>query len=591
MARRTTAPEAVEIRYDLSDLPTAQHKAGLAGLMLAIESLKERSKKSPEAIPSETIPEIVEGPDNVGVKIRYTERSTAKLFDDLYDATIVEIASKSKWAGKAPKREEPFEEKDPKTGKLRQSKRFIYDIVQPQGTMLAAWLPEMPSDRGWLKLWREMLWRIPRGNPQSREPFEQRAEGKPCKEGTEAWADLVKAHEAAAANSFAVGAVAGSLWLGAQANNAEGVPFVGRVEQNLLLHFWPLTVMISVPQVIKNDGKVESVGFVIAVPEVSRLKRFCDKLPTAFASLSNESRGIRPAQALIDLPAQGALEFVSSVARIKVAQEEDNPAWSVSAIEYLHLDRQGNNIKLLASGRVPPDLVLLDEYRKIVGNPGDAPPYRNPLFRAALIRALLRNTPWWGEMLPLFMERDAGFFVPTANADEAVARLPWFWNDARNRLNLDEENYQRRKTMQKTLGGVSSSANSESNPLTSLITRLVRTYVFRRAEERSGVRLEAFREGERVSWERVPGDFHAEKSKVAEGLFLEFRSRRDRAFIDHFAQTFFSVQQFLPDRDQEQLAATLLDENQIDDVKTLTLMALSAVSWTAQRPNQKGNDE
>jgi hypothetical protein len=32
----------VTLHYHLSDLPTAQHKAGLAGLLLLIESMRQR---------------------------------------------------------------------------------------------------------------------------------------------------------------------------------------------------------------------------------------------------------------------------------------------------------------------------------------------------------------------------------------------------------------------------------------------------------------------------------------------------------------------------------------------------------------------
>jgi CRISPR-associated protein Cmx8 len=591
MAKKA-APEAVEVTYDLFDLPTAQHKAGLAGLVLAIRSLKERSEKDPEAIPPESVPEIVEGPDDTGVGFCFTERSVQGLFDDLYDAATVEVPSGSKWAGVAPKREETVEETDLKTKKVRAKRRFIYDMVQPKGTVLAPWLPEMPPEKGWLKLWRDMLWQIPRGNPQSRRPFDQRAAGQPCEEGRAAWSDLLKWLAAMEANGFATASVAGSLWLGAQAVNAESVPFVGRIDQNILLHFWPLAVMLSVPQRIDNDGASKFVGFVVAVPEVSRLKRFCEKYPGALGTLATEVRGFRPAQAVIDLPEQGALEFINSVARIKVAQEEESPTRSVNAIEFLHLDRQGNNIKLLASGRVPPDLQLLDDYREIVGRPGEPPCYRNPLFRAALIRALLRGKNWWGEMLPLFMDRDAHFFIPADDAPEGITRLPWFWADARNRLDLDEDRDQerRRTLMQTTDQGPPTQATEQPPPLTLLVNRLVRNYVLRRAEDRSGVRLDSFRDGDRTDWERVPRAFNDEKAKVAASLFLEFRSRRDQAFIDHFAQTFFAVQQYLSDRDQGHIADALLGERRVDDVKTLTLMALSAVSWTPQRPAQKGTE-
>ena len=47
---RQSAPTAVTVKYDLFDLPTAQHKAGLAGLLLQIRHMERKSPK-PKAIP------------------------------------------------------------------------------------------------------------------------------------------------------------------------------------------------------------------------------------------------------------------------------------------------------------------------------------------------------------------------------------------------------------------------------------------------------------------------------------------------------------------------------------------------------------
>ncbi len=40
-------PLLVPVTYELFDLPTAQHKAGLAGLLLQIESMRNRKKSAP----------------------------------------------------------------------------------------------------------------------------------------------------------------------------------------------------------------------------------------------------------------------------------------------------------------------------------------------------------------------------------------------------------------------------------------------------------------------------------------------------------------------------------------------------------------
>jgi hypothetical protein len=59
---------------------------------------------------------------------------------------------------------------------------------------------------------------------------------------------------------------------------------------------------------------------------------------------------------------------------------------------------------------------------------------------------------------------------------------------------------------------------------------------------------------------------------------LEFRSRKYQAFTDHFAATFFSVTQRLAESDRLLLAESLTAEDRQDDLKTLTLLSLSANS-------------
>src|SRR4030042_1303231 len=95
MSTLTKNGEAITLEYNLYDLPTAQHKAGLAGLLLMIESMKIR-----EMVP---IPEVKY--DSTKASISFTPESMQTLFDDLYDASWEEIESSSKWKGKAPKRE------------------------------------------------------------------------------------------------------------------------------------------------------------------------------------------------------------------------------------------------------------------------------------------------------------------------------------------------------------------------------------------------------------------------------------------------------------------------------------------------------
>ena len=104
----------------------------------------------------------------------------------------------------------------------------------------------------------------------------------------------------------------------------------------------------------------------------------------------------------------------------------------------------------------------------------------------------------------------------------------------------------------------------------------------RKTEDKSGLKWENFKDkrikDERTGRERVdvPPAYREAREKVASGTFLEMRSRREQAFVDHFIATFCSVKQFLSEEDFQLVAEALLKQH--ENVKTLTLLALSANS-------------
>jgi len=114
------------LKYDLFDLPTAQHKAGLAGLLLMTESMVRRRLPNTPVVQSLT-------PTTATIVV--SEESLQALFDDLYAAAWVERESKAKWANKKPKRIVKLEVAT-ESGKPKTEKLYIYDMVVPSGGFL-----------------------------------------------------------------------------------------------------------------------------------------------------------------------------------------------------------------------------------------------------------------------------------------------------------------------------------------------------------------------------------------------------------------------------------------------------------------------
>ena len=214
-AKKTSAAESISVTYDLFDLPTAQHKAGLAGLILQINHMNGRGKQpKPKAVPK------VAAMTPTSATIEFTAESVQCLFDDVYAAERAIVRVKGKWSSPEAKPseeiEEEIEEKKPDGTVVKKKVKvryFFYEQVQPLGNVQCQFIRNATDV--WLKLWRDMVWNITRGIPKTRLPFEQRADGMPCKEGADAWADLQKFEKARRKGEWQTDAVPSSLWLGA----------------------------------------------------------------------------------------------------------------------------------------------------------------------------------------------------------------------------------------------------------------------------------------------------------------------------------------------------------------------------------------
>lgn len=379
--------ETIDLRYDLYSLPTAQHKAGLAGLCVLLKTLKRR-KIGP-------LPEIA-FPEEGIVTLSISKATLETIFNDLYDAAWEETESKSKWADATPLREEVRLIVDQATGKTKNVKYFIYNRIVPKGAFLDA----LQASEPWLKLWRDALWNTLRGKPTTRTPYNERADGKPVNEVDKTWKSLQKYQK----KPLATEEIASSIYIGAQAINAEKVPFVGRIDENLLLHFWQVVMRIFVPEIINNEGKAEFKGYVLAIPEVCDIEGFLEDFSLMVSQLKADLKGYRPAESIISVPQEGALEYIAALVRNKA--QDGNLAYNISSVEVVHLEKRGNNITMLSSSRLPVDDAVRGKYESIRSGH-----YRHPLFKLQIIRNLLDGKDWYSGFDRAFSSHDKDWFL------------------------------------------------------------------------------------------------------------------------------------------------------------------------------------
>lgn len=373
-------PESITLEFDPFVLPSTQHRAGLAGLIVLIETLKNRG-----------VPDLpqVEHIEDGRIRATFSESGVHRLFCDLYEAAVEEQPrskriSSGKGAAKKvlpPKREEQVESAEGKSSTV-----YYYDQVVPRAPFLEAL--QLPDP--WLKLWRDAVWTCIRGVPQTRIPFEERSEGKNTTEAAKTWHNLERFAKSRMSNGFHTVDLAGCLYLGSQAVHADRVPFVGRTDEALLLHFWPVVMTVSVPLAIDREGNRKRKGYLLTLPDVCDYRSFPMDFREFTAGRSAEMEGIYPKDASIAIPEEGALEYLANLAAIARARSKQS-MWSFSAMgaEVYHLDKRGNNVPLLYTARVRAEARLLGAYEAMRRQ------YHHVLFRRQLVLNLLRDVPWY----------------------------------------------------------------------------------------------------------------------------------------------------------------------------------------------------
>ena len=538
------------LSYDLFNLPSAQHKAGLAGLLLLIESLQQRGVSS--------LPEV-NNLSATSVKLTFSQNAMQTVFDDLYDAMYVERRSKSKLSNKAIKREEIEEIQDEKSAKIKKNKIYIYDVVEPKVLFLEHHYPG--DEKGWLKLWRDMLWSTLRAKPTTRNVYKLRANHHQCEEAKSLWKALNK-------SVWKVDSIPGSLFVGAQASNAEKVSFQGVINQNFLLHFWPLTIQIFVPEIIDIKGKNENKGYVLAIPEISNLEEFCEVFPSSLANLCPKLRGFLPAASIISIPEEGGLEFLRNLSLVTQQKAKKGEIkYSVSAIELFNLEKKGNNVKIHTSDKIIPRLDLLSRYESLRDS------CRNPLFKSRILLNLLRELDWFEDFLGLFSKYPAEFFV---RAEKTPQKIPFFSLDARKKFQTLFEEFKRLQENYAMREKIIPKLQS----LEKRIYEMIGSYVRQKTDAKSKIKWSDFKDKKTSDGKMaIPPEYIEARQKVCMDAFLAIRSRRDQEFIEYFTGTICSVPQFLPSDDYVYLSQILIGEGGWEKVKTLSMLALSAHSY------------
>jgi len=554
MAKKKTLSgiEVLNLDYNLAELPSSQHRAGLAGLILMVQWLKRQGTHNGIC--------AIARLDERGATLRINQEGLAALFNEVYAASKEEqeraqpLKNKQK-AIIPPLREVIRTEIDPKSGKEKTKTVYIYPAVIPKGAFLVDIDPSASGDKGiWVKLWRDVIWSIFRGVPATRKPFEDRANGEQTKDAADVWADLIQPSD------YPI-ELPSTYFIGAQAVNAENVPFKDRARFQFLLHFWPYVAQVYVPAVHNNEGKTPFVGFALAIPDVANLELFCEELPQVLRARGVDAAGYRPRECVVDLAVESALDMLKRLhERLALHAGAQSTRDLVLGIDVVHVDKQGNNIKTLGVTRLDPELSMLDNYTRIKAS------LWNPQFRKQRLLNLVNSRVWY-----------AGF-------NEMMCSLPYeqsigyktFCHDARESFHQEVERIAEEARTDMADESLSETPAIELNEVANvnceaLVYRVVGIYLQRKLSSKYQLEWSAVKDD--------PGkrkEYGETREKVAREAFLAVRSRSGMDFTDYFASTLCSVSQPLSEKQYVALAQALYEDT--DKVRTLTLLALSARS-------------
>lgn len=536
---RPAIPTLLKLEYSLAELPSSQHRSGLAGLVMVVRWLQRK------ALPSGCVCRVTRC-DARGAAFEFDQAGLRALFDEVYSASYEEQSRDAPLKNPRTKQVVPYlrtelvERQDKRTGKPATKEVYVYRVVVPRGSFLLDVDPSRTGENGaWIKLWRDMIWSILRGVPATRTPFEARAEHVSASDATEAW-ELLTGKEADGSVRLP-----STYFIGAMESTAESVPFRDRARFQFLLHYWPLVAQVYVPATIDRDGKSQFKGYAVAVCDVADLQTFCGELEPLLKERGTEMRGYRPREAVVELALESALDLMRRLsARLAVRKEFDRTSDLVLGVDVFHLEKRGNNVTLLGSGRVTPRRQMLDEYDRVRAA------YSDSTFRTVRIGSVLAERPWHAGFEVIFKALPYERFL----GREAL----WFRRDARRAFDERE-------------GERSGNLNETDTRVEKLVYDFVGTFVRRRLESKY-----------QLKWAEVKDDpkrkasYEEKKEKVAKEAFLAIRSRSGEDFVAYFSSTLGSVPQFLKEDDFAFLARALRDRT--EEMRTLTLLALSAHS-------------
>lgn len=535
MAKESILPESFILNYNLFELPTTQHKSGLVGLVLMIRHL-HNLKISKDDIDILSI-------DKHNVSFKFTQKGMIELFNKTYEAFLGECKSKTKWKDDNKQTIEPIRideiEVDGKNGKKKKEKLYIYPKVFPFGAFLPYLDPEGP-DGIWTKLWRDMLWQIPRGAPLSRIPFNNFSKNKSIDDGIEVYENL-------ALNKNKEVVLTGTFLLGIQKATAEGIEYKDINKYQFLLNFWMFVSEIFVPYFIDTEGSKTFNGYVLTFPDIIDLENYCDDYIELLKNRSVDKFAYLPKNAVIDLPLEGGLKSMQNISNIIKSKVQINNEISLNdlilSIDIIHASKEGDSVKILYQNKIDSDIFINNEYDKI-----SKIEFWSYSFRKQILINIINKSKWYNNFIKVINSIQ----IKRSEKGGYMTEFEKFAHDARKMLETEKDNLDKENTIN----------------LNTTIYKIVTNYLTGMLNSKYGlVWNDSYSNEDKYN-------YRDKKSKIAMNALLAIRSRNTNDFVKYVSTNIFSISQMM--KKEEYLFVTDKLLNDTENFKIILMLAFSA---------------
>jgi CRISPR-associated protein Cmx8 len=560
------ALELVTLEYQLSQLPSSQHRSGLAGLILKIQWLRQQ----------ETFKDSVDAACEVihldadKATIQFNLMGLTLLLRSNYSASFEDREyRKIKTKGQQEYRTIQREIYNVETKTVKPVNFYIYQDLIPRGYLVQSLDPTANDSQIWTKLWQSATWGVLRPRASQQLPFTKMVGGTDPPEIEKIWRLLLK-------RPNALVHLSSTYMLGVQSKNNEGMRFDDQARFYFLLNFWSYIAQIYLPIQVDIKGKVKTHGYQIAIPDIRNLAVFCQHFPSILKQRSTKSKWDKPEAAIVDHPLEAGLRLLGSIHTYLYATIPDLDINELLfGVDIFHLFKKENDLQILSIQRYPPDKCIVEEFTQLERKIFDSN------FRIQYWKNLIHKRP-----------RITGF-------DRLLWDLPfsrtigneWFRRDFRtifppqyNAMKPEEINTDEAEVSLKSIdSNESNSAPNESIDLPEvkeislerLILRMLKTYTRQKLQH---LELEW-----NMVWSNQPPEirnqdpgyqaYKKKREQIVRDLHHDFRHHRHpHEFLAYFASKFTGVSQYLTTDEYLFLAEQI--QIQPERIQILCLLAL-----------------